>query len=117
MIGGPAISRAAASDAPPGSPATLPLFVRDDDLRDRVAPHLGRAAFVRLVVELEADGFPRVDPQFRGRYWPAVVAFLDRRAGLRDASPLVVDGAETWGGDSGGKAPRARLPAKSKAAR
>ena len=113
MIGGSAIARSSALGVAPDSPATLPLFVRDEALRDRVAPHLGRAAFIRLVGELEADGFPRVDPLFRGRYWPAVVAFLDRRAGLRDAGPLVVDGAETWGADSrqdvAGAHPRARF--------
>ncbi|MGN8096208.1 hypothetical protein [Methylobacterium sp. 22177] len=32
-----------------------------------------------LAVVLERGGFPRVDPQFGGRYWPAVKAFLDRR--------------------------------------
>lgn len=37
-----------------------------------------------LAVVLERDGFPRIDPQFGGRYWPAVKAFLDQRNHVAD---------------------------------
>jgi hypothetical protein len=37
-----------------------------------------------LVVVLERGGFPRIDPEFGGRYWPAVQAFLDRRNHIAD---------------------------------
>ncbi len=44
-----------------------------------------RAAYWRgTAVVLERDGFPRIDPQFGGRYWPAVKAFLDARNHLLD---------------------------------
>lgn len=32
-----------------------------------------------LAVVLERGGLPKVDPEFGGRYWPAVRAFLDHR--------------------------------------
>ncbi|MFB0488357.1 hypothetical protein ABIE45_000943 [Methylobacterium sp. OAE515] len=31
-----------------------------------------------LAIVLERRGLPKVDPQFGGRYWPKVCAFLDR---------------------------------------
>lgn len=44
---------------------------------------------------LERHGFPRIDPQFGGRYWPAVCAYLDRRHGVRDlAVPSKADDGE-----------------------
>ncbi|WP_244473018.1 hypothetical protein [Methylobacterium sp. Leaf100] len=36
---------------------------------------------------LERHGLPRIDPQFGGRYWPAVKAFLDRHMGLHPVRP------------------------------
>jgi hypothetical protein len=46
---------------------------------------------------LEREGLPRVDPLMGGRYWRAVVAFLDRRSGLQTANDTAdVDGEETW---------------------
>lgn len=37
-----------------------------------------------LAVVLERGGFPRIDPEFGGRYWPAVKVFLDRRHHVDD---------------------------------
>ena len=47
---------------------------------------------------LERDGLPQKDPVFDNRrYWPAVQAWLDHRAGLRqDAPPLAPDGEENF---------------------
>lgn len=46
--------------------------------------------------ELERGrGFPRKDLLFgEKRYWPAVRAFLDRRAGLNVAAALIPDGKD-----------------------
>ena len=32
---------------------------------------------------LERDGLPRIDPLMGGRFWPAVVAYFERRCGVR----------------------------------
>jgi hypothetical protein len=83
-----------------------PLYLRDDELHALVNPHIGRAAFIKRIGVLEADGFPKVDPLFGGRYWPAVVDFFDRRAGRGKIGPLAIDGAETWGEAGHGEAGR-----------
>jgi hypothetical protein len=58
---------------------------------------------------LEKSGLPRPDPLFgQRRYWPAVRAFLDRRAGMAQSlAPLTRDGEENWDDDRGRKS-RAR---------
>jgi len=44
-------------------------YVRDDVLREEIAPHLSRLAFAALVGVLEREeGFPKIDPLFKGRY-------------------------------------------------
>jgi hypothetical protein len=75
-----------------------PLYPDEDALRAAIAPHLTRAAFARALTELEAYGFPKVHPLFKGRYLPAVRAWLDAQAGLSKTGPQVEDGEETWGG-------------------
>ncbi len=61
----------------------------------------------RAIKALEkAGGFPRKDPLFGGkRYWPAIDAFMKRRAGLIVAS-VPTDGEENW--DDEAPAPRRR---------
>ncbi|MGY3344694.1 MULTISPECIES: winged helix-turn-helix domain-containing protein [unclassified Bradyrhizobium] len=45
----------------------------------------------------KAGGFPRKDPLFGNkRYWPAVDAFMKRRAGLNVAPVSTPDGQENW---------------------
>lgn len=41
-------------------------------------------AWTGTAIVLERRGFPKIDPQFGGRYWPAVIAFFDRMYGLDD---------------------------------
>lgn len=48
------------------------LYLGDDALRRRIAPHVGAVRFAKILVELEAAGFPRRDRIFDGRYWPSV---------------------------------------------
>jgi hypothetical protein len=92
-------------------------YVRDDDLREEIAPHLSRPAFAtaRAVLERE-EGFPKVDPLFKGRYLPGVLAYLERRAGLQKTIVYAPDGAETWGDDHANSIGDAR-PAKAQAQR
>jgi hypothetical protein len=59
---------------------TAPLYQTEDELHAWVAPHLSRPAFARALTEFEHYGFPKVDPVFKGRYAPAVKAWLDDRA-------------------------------------
>lgn len=50
-----------------------------------------------MAVVLEREGLPTVDPLFGRRYWPALKAYLDRRAGISTAGVGVVpDGKENW---------------------
>lgn len=43
---------------------------------------------------LERDGLPKVDPLFGGRFWPSVVAFLNRRYSLSCVEASATDGQE-----------------------
>src|ERR1700722_10515324 len=89
-----------------GARQMTPLYQNDEALRAAIAPHLSRAAFARVIGELERYGFPKADPLFKARYAPAVRAWLDAQAGLSDIEPQVQDGQETW--DDGGEKPDAR---------
>ena len=64
------------------------LFCDDRELRRRLNPRLGwdrfRAAIRALEQTKSAGGlaFPQVKELFGGRYWPAVVAYLDDDNGV-----------------------------------
>lgn len=76
------------------------LFVNDDELRNRINPNIGRDRFRSAIraIETRHRDFPRIDSLFRGRYWPAVQAWLDRHNGLDQAGAMDgQDGEETWG--------------------
>jgi len=57
------------------------LFVDDDELRRRINPNMGRDRFRAAVRAAEQRGFPKIHPLWRGRYWPAVQAWLDSEMG------------------------------------
>ena len=82
------------------------LFLTESEIAERVG--MSSAEWIAAAVALEKSGLPRPDPVFhRRRYWPAVKAFLDRRAGLgQDAPSLAIDGGERW--DDHGRKSRAR---------
>lgn len=66
-------------------------------------------------LEKGGGGFPKKDPLFGGkRYWPAVDAFMKRRAGL-SVTPVSTDGQENWDDDT--PAPRRGTRAQMAAAR
>jgi hypothetical protein len=90
------------------------LFLTEGEIAMRVgvsSPDWQAAAYV-----LEKSGLPRPDPLFgQRRYWPAVRAFLDRRAGMAQSlAPLTRDGEEHWGDDRG---PKSRARAQANGAR
>jgi hypothetical protein len=72
------------------------LYQNDEALHATMAPHLSRAAFARALTALEPYGFPKADPIFKARYFPAVRAWLDKQAGLAKTAPQVRDGEENW---------------------
>lgn len=54
------------------------LFPDDKEIgRVLMGPERGKS-WPGIAQVLERSGLPRVDPQFGGRYWPAVKGFLDR---------------------------------------
>ena len=106
---------------PEGARMTAPSrFLDDLALKDALAPHMKLATFTRALAELERRGFPKRDPLFRGRYWPAVSAWLDERAGMRvngaRLDPFAwqaPDGMETWDDEKPDARPD-RPPAKER---
>src|SRR5947208_13575328 len=76
------------------------LFVDDDELRRRINPKIGRDRFRSALRALEAKypDFPRIHALFRGRYWPAVKAWLDGENGVRDNGQIAPgrDGPECF---------------------
>jgi hypothetical protein len=77
-----------------------PLFVDDDELRRRINPKIGRDRFRSALRALEAKypDFPRFHLLFRGRYWPAVKAWLDGEQGVGKYAHTgsAEDGPETF---------------------
>ncbi|EJB07521.1 hypothetical protein Rleg9DRAFT_6535 [Rhizobium leguminosarum bv. trifolii WSM597] len=74
------------------------LFVTDGELASRLGLTLEQLKVA--LPAAEKSGFPIKDPSFADRrYWPACVAWLDRRYGLRGqgaGGPYVPDGKENW---------------------
>lgn len=51
-------------------------------------------AWAAKAIILERDGLPRIDPMMGARYWPAVLAYWNRRYGLSAAAAMSPDGME-----------------------
>jgi hypothetical protein len=61
------------------------LYVNENELHRRIAPHIGRDAFRSAIKTLEDQhSFPKVNALFRGRYWPSVKSWLNRYNGVGD---------------------------------
>jgi hypothetical protein len=56
------------------------LFLSEAELAQRHGQSL--ADWSAKAAILERSGFPRIDPLMNGRYWPAVLAWWNRRYGL-----------------------------------
>ena len=52
------------------------------------------ATWASKALILERDGFPRIDPLMEGRYWPACIAWWNRRYGLATVEVSQPDGGE-----------------------
>lgn len=72
------------------------FFVDERSLHKFLAPHLGRDSFRAAIRSLEADRFPKVKKLFRGRYFPAVRAWLDARYGVGINGSFTEDGPEQF---------------------
>lgn len=79
-------------------PERAALYIDDRELRRRIAPHLGWERFTAAIRELERRGFPTVNALWRGRYWPAVSAWLDSDEGMGTNAPdaIAQDGPEDF---------------------
>jgi hypothetical protein len=85
----------------PSHDEVIPLFVDDEELRQRINPKMGKDRFRSTLRSLERHfDFPRTNALFGGRYWPAVVAWLDNSLGLRkdDLGVIAQDGPENFDG-------------------
>lgn len=79
-----------------GQPPSSALFVSDEEIARRLGVGIDKWRAVRGV--LEQRGLPQRDPLMaHKRYWPAVRAFFDRRAGLDSiTAPLLGDGENNF---------------------
>ncbi len=77
------------------APKPDPLFLTEAEIAQRVG--VSPAEWTGTAVVLERHGLPAKDALFGRRYWPAVKAFLDHRAGLTGpAVPAQPDGLENF---------------------
>ncbi len=58
------------------------LHVSERELHRLVARHMGWDAFKAAIKDAEVRGFPSVSALFKGRYLPAVKAWLDQENGV-----------------------------------
>jgi hypothetical protein len=68
------------------------LFVTEAEIARRLGQTQREWAATAEV--LERHGLPRRDPLIGGRYWPAIVAFFNRRYGVSNVEVSQPDGGE-----------------------
>jgi hypothetical protein len=75
------------------------LFVQDRELHQLINPRLGWDRFRAAVKVWERDGFPKINSLIGGRYWRAVVAWLDSHYAAQEKSfaEEPEDGPEDFG--------------------
>jgi hypothetical protein len=92
-----------------------PLFLTEGQIAEKF--EIRAAEWRAVAAVLERSGLPRPDPLFGNwRYWPAVSAFLDRRAGVGRAGPLGLDGPENCADDRPDRRSERNIGQKAKAA-
>ena len=92
------------------APSFDPLYLDEAEIARRVG--VTPAEWTGTATVLERHGLPAKDGLFGRRYWPAVKAFLDHRAGLTGAAvPAQPDGLESFD-----DRPRGRDRSRSRAA-
>lgn len=87
------------TDVDAGAASDASLFVDDVELRRRINPRVGLKRFRAAVRQAELRGFPQVKALWGGRYWPAVVKWLDKDNGVHNDEVVgdAEDGEETFG--------------------
>lgn len=79
------------------APEPSSLYPEESELARCILGSKKAKQWASIVPTLEREGLPRIDPLTGGRFWPAVLAFLDRRHGLpKDQVPASADGGESW---------------------
>jgi hypothetical protein len=68
------------------------LFVTEAEIARRLGQT--RREWTAKAEVLERHGLPRIDPLIGGRYWPAIVAFFNRRYGVSNVEVSQPDGGE-----------------------
>jgi hypothetical protein len=68
------------------------LFVTEAEIARRLGQT--RREWTAKAEVLERHGLPRRDPLIGGRYWPAIVAFFNRRYGVSNVEVSQPDGGE-----------------------
>jgi hypothetical protein len=68
------------------------LFVTEAEIARRLGQT--RHEWAAKAKVLERHGLPRRDPLIGGRYWPAIVAFFNRRYGVSNVEVSQPDGGE-----------------------
>jgi len=75
----------------------MPLYLSEPECAREVIGPNRIGDWRGIVAVLERKGFPKIDPLFGGRYFPAVRAWLDRYNELyRIVSAKPQQGRETW---------------------
>lgn len=96
------------------APRASCLYPREEEVARLIfgAKRPSASEWKAIAIVLERSGLPKADPLMGGRYWPAVVAWFDRRHGLAStAGGYAVDGKENW--DYGRKRKGASANAKA----
>lgn len=98
----------------------LPLYPSEAQIARKVLGPGRCAEWNGLVIQLERDGFPAVDPQFGGRYWPKcelwfqvrnrVISIAPGRLGPEDGGETCPPPRKRQGSDGAPAATVHRLP-------
>jgi len=64
----------------PDTPEAAALFMQDRELHRRICPALAWDRFRAALKAWERDGFPKIIPLTRGRFYPAVAVNRTRKA-------------------------------------
>lgn len=87
MVDSPKPKKAAIGPRITGTAEPSCLFPDENEIAHCVLGKGRTRMWPGLAHVLERRGLPRIDPQFGGRYWPSVKAFLDRMQRLEAFEP------------------------------
>ena len=79
-------------------PGPIPLYPDEATIAVYVVGPKRAKEWPGIAAALERQGFPQVNPLFGGRYWPAVVKWMDQFNGVAESqSAPRTDGVEDMG--------------------